>query len=349
MAYHTYGSWRRTMARKKIWAYAYKGNREYIKNKTMDKERLFYIWEVMKMRRENPEELSLLTFMSTQSNKNKRSELVDVKTSKSAFFRYKSRPATDTEPQHSDSDLMSHEIAILVLSEMQTIKFQDKDKIYEIEFDKIKKDDLNIRFENGATYIPDLMGFFKKPESLARKWGGKVAIEVKVTHACEDIKIKDFYDHNIPIIEVSLGSKMRLWSELKNADINDNEMERHYHFLHQKFSNVVYMKILSDPIMPNEARVLISSIKKEVTELKNTIQNYQNRLQTQSTQNKEHLEKIDSLEKKNTTQYQTIHASLDSALEKNRILEEKVQQLKKVDYTQLSLTEKLKKLFQYNA
>ncbi len=337
------------MARKKIWAYAYKGNREYIKNKTMDKERLFYIWEVMKMRRETPKELSLLTFMSTQSNKNKRSELVDVKTSKNAFFRYKSRPDTSTEPHHSDSDLMSHEMAILVLSEMQTIKFQEKDKIYEIEFDKIKKDDLKIRFENGATYIPDLMGYFKKPELLARKWGGKVAIEVKVTHACEDIKIKDFQDHNIPIIEVSLGSKMRLRSELNNTDINDNEMERHYHFLHQKFSNVVYMKVLSDPIMPNVVRAFISATKREVTELKNTIQVYQDRLQTLSTQNKEYLEKIDSLKKKSASQYKTTHDSLDSALEKNRILEEKVQQLKKVDYTQLSLTEKIKKLFQFNA
>ncbi|WP_232552153.1 hypothetical protein [Klebsiella pneumoniae] len=78
------------MARKKIWAYAIDNKEEYIKNKETNKERLFFIWEVIKMRKENPKELSLLTFMSTQSNKDKRAELTPVKKTKTAFFRYKS-------------------------------------------------------------------------------------------------------------------------------------------------------------------------------------------------------------------------------------------------------------------
>lgn len=39
------------MARKKIWAYAIDNKEEYIKNKETNKERLFFIWEVIKMRK----------------------------------------------------------------------------------------------------------------------------------------------------------------------------------------------------------------------------------------------------------------------------------------------------------
>ncbi|EPJ4921309.1 hypothetical protein NK504_005478 [Klebsiella pneumoniae] len=111
------------MARKKIWAYAIDNKEEYIKNKETNKERLFFIWEVIKMRKENPKELSLLTFMSTQSNKDKRAELTPVKKTKTAFFRYKSDSTTFTESHDSDSEYISHETAILVLIGNENNKF----------------------------------------------------------------------------------------------------------------------------------------------------------------------------------------------------------------------------------
>ncbi|ENX4522719.1 TPA: hypothetical protein ACKRHV_000161 [Proteus mirabilis] len=167
------------MVRKKIWAYAINNKGEYIKNKEINKERLFFIWEVIRLRKENPKEFSLLTFISIQSNKDKRAELTPVKKTKTAFFRYKSDSIAFTENHDSDSEYISHETAILVLSEMKKINFQDKDKIYEIEFDRIKKDDLQIKFEDGSIYYPDLVGFFSKPIELARKWGGKLPLKLR--------------------------------------------------------------------------------------------------------------------------------------------------------------------------
>ncbi|STV04781.1 Uncharacterised protein [Klebsiella pneumoniae] len=80
-------------------------------------------------------------------------------------------------------------------------------------------------------------------------------------------KIKDFQDHNIPIIEVSLSDKMRLNSELNNTDIDEDEMERYYNFLKSKFNNIVYMKILSDPIMLNEHKFIINKKMKRLLRL----------------------------------------------------------------------------------
>ncbi|WP_237612473.1 MULTISPECIES: hypothetical protein [unclassified Proteus (in: enterobacteria)] len=73
------------MVRKKIWAYAINNKGEYIKNKEINKERLFFIWEVIRLRKENPKEFSLLTFISIQSNKDKRAELTPVKKQKLPF------------------------------------------------------------------------------------------------------------------------------------------------------------------------------------------------------------------------------------------------------------------------
>lgn len=350
------------MARRKIWSYAYKGNKEYVWSDKVDKERLFFIWEAIKIRKENPQEFSTLTFVSTQFNKNKRSELIPVKKSKTAFFRYKSESMPSSEPQDSDSELISHETAILVLSEMSVVKFQEGNTLYEIEFDKIKKDDLKIRFENGATYYPDLMGFFSKPEELAKRWGGKVAIEVKVTHECSYEKIKDFEDHNIPIIEVKLSDKLRLRSEINNTDIDESDMERYYHLLHGKFSKVVYMKVLSNPVMLKEHNYILLEKNKEIYDLKNGKNHYRNELEREINKNKSHSIKIDSLEENisilrenlpklkeiidiEKSKKDVVLNELNKEKEKNKNLEEQIAYLESVNYESLSFIQRLKKLF----
>lgn len=350
------------MARRKIWSYAYKGDKEYVWSDKVDKERLFFIWEAIKIRKENPQEFSTLTFMSTQFNKNKRSELIPVKKSKTAFFRYKSESMPSSESQDSDSELISHETAILVLSEMSVVKFQEGNTLYEIEFDKIKKDDLKIRLENGATYYPDLMGFFSKPEELAKRWGGKVAIEVKVTHECSYEKIKDFEDHNIPIIEVKLTDKLRLRSEINNTDIDESDMEGYYHLLHSKFSKVVYMKVLSNPVMLKEHNSILLEKNKEIYDLKNGKNHYRNELEREINKNKSHSIKTDSLEENisilrenlpklkeiidiEKSKKDVVLNELNKEKEKNKNLEEQIAYLESVNYESLSFIQRLKKLF----
>ncbi|EKN6001691.1 hypothetical protein ACR82P_002484 [Yersinia enterocolitica] len=343
------------MARKKIWAYAYKDEKEYIRNETLEKERLFFIWEALKIRKDSPKEFPFLTFMSTQFNKDKRAELIPVKKSKTAFFRYKSESQVQNEPHDTDYELISHETAILVLSEMKIIKFQDGNKSYEIEFNKIKKDDLKIRFEDGETYYPDLMGFFSKPEELARKWGGKVAIEIKVTHKCSYEKIKDFQDHNIPIIEVSLSDKMRLKSEINDTDIDESDMEKYYHFLQDKFSKVVYMKILSNPVMLKEHNEIVSFNEKEIGRFKNEISQFKSTLTRTSSENEsnkviinrftEEIPKIKKLINDKQCENEAILNELNKERSTIKELKKKVEILELESYNRLNFLQRLKRLF----
>lgn len=242
------------MARKKIWAYATQQN-VYVWNNNLQKEKLYFIWEVLKLKRERSNDYNQLTFMSTQSAKEKRAELVAVNR---GFFRYKSEKNNDRKSGDPDGESISHEMAILALSEMQQIKFIEGEKEYLITFDKIKRDDLKVRFANGKAYYPDLIGFFSQPEELARRWGGKVAIEVKVTHACGAEKILDFYQHNTPLVEITLNQSMCFKPELHKREFGEDEMERYYQYLCEKFSEKVYMRILANPIMP---QVYLSRIK----------------------------------------------------------------------------------------
>ncbi|MCP6105678.1 hypothetical protein NL392_34575, partial [Klebsiella pneumoniae] len=85
-------------------------------------------------------------------------------------------------------------------------------------------------------------------------------------------------DHNIPIIEVSLSDKMRLNSELNNTDIDEDEMERYYNFLKSKFNNIVYMKILSDPIMLNEHKFIINKKNETIIKAIKEIESFKGQL-----------------------------------------------------------------------
>lgn len=343
------------MARKKIWAYAYKGNNEYIWNNNIGKEKLYYIWEALKIRREDPKEFNSLTFMSTQSNKNKRAELTAVKNPKTAFFRYKSESVATGQSQDPDAELISHEMAILVLSEMKVINFQQGDTVFKIEFDHIKKDDLKIRFEDGSIYYPDLMGFFSKPEELAKRWGGKVAIEVKVTHPCSFQKIKDFKDHNIPIIEVPVSEKLRLKAEFNHSDIDESTMENYYKLLQRRFANIVFMKILSNPVMPAVYRARLSLANNEILQLRDEMKQHKATFESVVKENEsfrlriqlfeENLPKIKQLISDKTAEHESVKADVNKKQELISQLNEKITELEAKNYEQLSFLARLRRLF----
>lgn len=343
------------MARKKIWAYAYKGDKEYIWNKDLGKEKLYYIWEALKIRREDPREFNSLTFMSTQSNKNKRAELTAVKNPKTAFFRYKSESVATGQSQDPDAEYISHEMAILVLSEMKVINFQQGETVLKIEFDHIKKDDLKIRFEDGTIYYPDLIGFFSKPEELAKQWGGKVAIEVKVTHPCSSQKIKDFKDHNIPVIEVPISEKFRLKAEFSHSDIDESTMEQYYQLLQRRFANIVYMKILSNPTMPVVYSTLLSSAHNKMQHLKDQMLQQKDTFESVVKENEsfklkirlfeQNLPKIKKLISDKTAENESIKADVNKKQQIISQLNEKITELEAKNYEQLGFLARLRRLF----
>lgn len=69
----------------KIWAYA-KGSDGYV---TLEDGRLkfFFVWQVLKMKRENPQQFNSLTFISIQWREKYRREMFAVE---NGYFRYKS-------------------------------------------------------------------------------------------------------------------------------------------------------------------------------------------------------------------------------------------------------------------
>lgn len=95
--------------------------------------------------------------------------------------------------------------------------------------------------------MPDLIGYFDSECELANKWNGKVAIEVVVNHKCEPQKIKDFFNHNIPIIKVYISEKIRFLKEVQKKRFDSTDVENYHQFLTKTFTERVYGRIVSDP------------------------------------------------------------------------------------------------------
>lgn len=255
------------MGGKKIWAYAKDGKGEFIKES--DKLKLFFIWSVIRLKKEQVDFFNSITFWSTQKDENKRKKMAPVKT---GFFRYIEN--IGGLGSSSNGETLSHAIAIAALNQMKEIPFVIGNKTYIFKFNELQ-DEFNIKFENGNEYIIDLFGTFYEPIEFVEKWGGKLAIEVKVTHSCGNVKIRDFEDHNIPIIEITLNEKMHFLKEQRDEPFDENDIENYFHFITSRFKNVVYGKILSDPVLRkyHEKKItnyknIISTIEFENTSIK---------------------------------------------------------------------------------
>ena len=250
------------MANKKIWAYAKGDTGSFIKDE-LGRLKLFFIWQVLKLKKHNIFEFNKLTFFSTQVEESKRSRMTPVV---KGFFRYIENSGGGTVS--GDGESLSHSIAILVLSELSSINFVFGKNEYTFNFSEIKAEDLKIRFESGRFYFPDLIGFFTNDNPYYEKWAGKVALEVKVSHGCEPEKAQDFLEHNIPIIEINITEKLRFKEELSKQTFDENDLERYYNFLTSIFSNKVYGKIVVDPSSGAYNKNLISSEKQKSSKLK---------------------------------------------------------------------------------
>ncbi|MCE9785539.1 hypothetical protein, partial [Shewanella algae] len=100
----------------------------------------------------------------------------------------------------------------------------------------------------------------------------KVALEVKVSHGCEPEKVKDFLEHNIPIIEINITEKLRFKEELNKQPFDENDLERYYNFLKSIFSNKVYGRIVVDPSSDAYNQRLIYSEKQRSSKLKEMLE-----------------------------------------------------------------------------
>ena len=70
------------------------------------------------------------------------------------------------------------------------------------------KHEHNLKFNDTIKYRPDLIVYFNEPKYLAKKWKGRLAVEVFVTHKVDLIKAFDFRKYNLAMFEVNIGDKL---------------------------------------------------------------------------------------------------------------------------------------------
>ncbi|RMV27205.1 hypothetical protein ALP12_200380 [Pseudomonas savastanoi pv. phaseolicola] len=226
----------------KIWAYA-KGADGYV---TLEDGRLkfFFVWQVLKMKRENPQQFSSLTFISTQWREKYRREMFAVR---NGYFRYKSAEPANSRSGDSDGETLPHAYLIAVLSQLQTINFKIGDEVVPFTFTRLVAEETRLRFGNGNGYVPDLYGEFTSDNPYYRKWGGKVAIEVCYSNPCSRQKVIDFCDHGIPIIEIKVAKTTNIETYIDKNDI-EGSIERGYQKITDIASNQLFCRVLSDPV-----------------------------------------------------------------------------------------------------
>ena len=225
----------------KIWAYA-KCSEGYV---TLEDGRLkfFFVWQVLKMKRENPQQFSSLTFISTQWREKYRREMFAVK---NGYFRYKSaEPASRSGD--SDGETLPHAYLIAILSQLQTINFKIGDEVVPFTFTRLVAEETRLRFGNGNVYVPDLYGEFTSDNPYYKKWGGKLAIEVCYSNPCSMHKVVDFRDHGIPIIEIKIAKSINIETYIDKNDI-EGSIERGYQKITDIASNQLFCRVLSDPV-----------------------------------------------------------------------------------------------------
>lgn len=242
-----------------------KVNGSYIYEEGSDFLKYFYIWDVAYLKKNKPEYFNSLTFYSTYQNEQYRSELVPViKGSKKLFYRYKDAGGY-VNNENGDNETISHHLAILALSGLKKLNFVINNQKLIFNVKRIKHDCEQIKFENGNIYIPDIIVEFTEGDPLYYEWGGKVALEIMVNHSCTPKKIHDFERHNLPIIEIKLTDKMRFEKYYKEpSSENANE---YLLFLREKFSSLIYGKILSNPMQTDIARKSILFLERKNNEI----------------------------------------------------------------------------------
>jgi hypothetical protein len=231
------------MARK-VWAYAKDKNHQFIYEKQSEQLKIFYIWDILRLKERNPEEYKELKFYSTEFDEINRLELT---VSEHGFFRYKSEQI-DEETKES----IYHSTAMLILMEMSQINFTIDNDNYHFTFSKFLVEPC-LRFKHfdkdEEKYYPDLVGYFSADCELYDKWHGCLAIEVVFTNNCYSKKINSFEKNHIPIIEVSISKKLKLETEFcGEIKFCVADVEAYYYALKKIFAKKVFGKIRSDPV-----------------------------------------------------------------------------------------------------
>lgn len=277
---------------KKIWAYAVDSTGKYVVGEEHP-YRMFFVWEAKKIKKENLEYYNQLKFMSTQRLVEER-RFMNIHPN--GFFRYNAGQAP-REQSDQDTDNVSHMMAIAALSRLKALTFiceGTRITIYP------KTVDLECRIQlitNGEYkyYIADLVFTFDSNNHWAKKWGSKLAVEVKYTHACEDIKVKDFLNHQIPIIEIDIN-EFSIVKQFETKTPDQEQLEEYFEILKKLFSKDIPGKLLADPVSLNYFKEQIAKKNTDIKTIQTSLEEEKLKVQESS----EIIEKLDVAHKNMT-------------------------------------------------
>jgi hypothetical protein len=198
-----------------------------------------------------PHEHNRRIYKSIHYNIDKRQRLKLVTKNQTNYFSYIGEYDYADGGDYDES--ISHSSAIEALSRLTRMLFfgaESELKIDPFIFTKVLVEP-RLELANGKTYFPDLLCHFNEKHPLYDRWGGKLAIEVTYSHACEEVKKHDFEFHNIPIFEVVIekGSSREYPGERHNWDhFSNSSIEKHINKLESWFSESIGINLLVDPI-----------------------------------------------------------------------------------------------------
>lgn len=179
-----------------------------------------------------------------------------------SFFRYVGNINTKGELES-----ISHSIYKDIFNEMDILHLVVNKQQITLN---VSYSDIEYYFKaNGNDYYADVFIFFNKsiPEEYYYKWGGKLCIEIKHTHAVEKSKIYDCYKQGIAIFEHSISEKL-----LMNENIqSEEELLKRKDFITKKLSQKIYGKLISNPC--TEDYQMLQTLKIENTNLKTENEN----------------------------------------------------------------------------
>ncbi|CAH8188627.1 conserved hypothetical protein [Vibrio aestuarianus] len=305
----------------KIWAYVTDKNQKPIPGKQDHSQLMMYIWEALKLKRDHGSEFNNFILWSTHRDPRERKP---VHPNKNGFFRYYPKNSAKEVQGDSDGESLSHQLAIEALTSLSTIPFKIGNRDLSLKFEYFDKDYQSTRLQFGSDkyFYPDAIGYLSKDSPMYDEWGGKVALEIFVTHSCEPDKVKAFESHNIPILEVKIADSIRFRKELNKQAFTPEDLEDYFEKLRAIFSQQVFAKILSDPLVTQYSRAIIKKLRWALDSSNDKMSHVARDitlLERESARYKQHLEQLKISKKQELDSFQRSLLEMQGSFEQSKL------------------------------
>ncbi|ADL50523.1 hypothetical protein [Clostridium cellulovorans] len=241
-----------------------------------DEYKRINIWDVLRWKQSNPEfwEKNKNSIYSINKNIEDKVPMV-FQTGKNnifanSYFRFKDTNTLRDGEGYEES--YQHEFFKECFSRLKILNLHFGKNNVKVYVDEANQEEI-VYTSNGRKRIVDVMIQFSKAEPMiyVEKWNGKLAIEVRQTHKVDDIKIKEFKDSEIAMVEFNASKTETKWRIMENF-ISEEDEEKQFERVISKLNNFIAVNMLSDPI----SKKYFSSLRLEEEVSKNEL--YKKRL-----------------------------------------------------------------------